>query len=762
MTPTTLNNKAARSGGASGRSPVRAEIILDYLNELPALPAVAVRVLETTASDASAASDVVRLIESDPALTTKVLRLLQRPGHGVRSGAATVERAVILLGFAQVRAAVLSVSIYDVFRGVDAGEAGSPALRADLWKHSVAVACASRLVAQQCRGPAAKPEEAFVAGLLHDVGKLALEACLPKAYQRVVDRAVKEHRPICDVEQDVLGVDHTVAARRLLTRWGLPREVVEAAWLHHLDPRSLPAALAAPTMVRIVHAADALVRQLRIGICAGPGPADVERRCEELGLTRDQARELSAAIPGEFEACASAFDLDAAPTDITLARALSEANAELGRVNSRLDEAHRATLRRGRCFEAFRHFAGLLHADDPIGTVAEKIAETAVLLFDSGRAAVFATIADPAVAATWDKDRAGRSQRLSGVRAENGASRLGGSGGFRAAQPADIDLLRRIGGLEGPGEPVVLPLDHAGSEVGRVVLRLPDHALSAWNTAGRELEGLSLAWGLALSHAAGREQSERFQEALVEANRRVQSAQAELLHRKSLSMVSEMAAGAAHELNNPLAVIAGRAQMLSADSTDPATLRALEIIAEQAKRASGIVNELMSFAKPRQPMPVPIRLADFLEVLWKRWTEESSLTEDHFEVRLADTGVQVYADPAALQEVFNALLSNAVAAMKPETARLIINSPSAASDETVRIRIEDNGAGMDAEVLERAFDPFFSHRHAGRGRGMGLSRALRLIEIGRGKLSLESSPGVGTTVFIELPARAPADPAVGA
>ncbi len=761
MTTTTLNNKAPRSGGASGKSPVRAEIILDHLNELPALPAVAVRVLEATASDASAASDVVRLIESDPALTTKVLRLLQRPGRGVRTGAATVERAVVLLGFSQVRAAALSVSIYDVFRGVDSGEAGSPALRAEIWRHSAAVACASRLVARQCRGPA-KPEEAFVAGLLHDVGKLALEACLPKAYQRVVDRAVKEHRPICDVEQEVLGVDHTVAARRLLTRWGLPREIVEAAWLHHLDPRSLPAALAAPMMVRIVHAADALVRQLRIGISAGPGPTDVERRCEELGLTRDQARELSAAIPGEFEACASAFDLDAAPTDATLVRALSEANAELGRVNARLDEAHRAALRRGRCFEAFRHFAGLLHADDPIGIVAEKIAETAVLLFDSGRAAVLTTMTDPAVAATWDKDRAGRSQRLSGVRAETGASKLGRSGGFRAAPPADIDLLRRIGDLEGPGEPVVLSLDHAGSEVGRVVLLLPEHALSAWNAAGRELEGLSLAWGLALSHAAGREQGERFQEALIEANRRVQSTQAEVLHRKSLSMVSEMAAGAAHELNNPLAVIAGRAQMLSADCADPTTQRALDIIAEQAKRASGIVNELMSFAKPRQPMPVPIRLAEFLEVLWRRWTEESSLTADRFEVRLADTGVQVYADPAALQEVFNALLSNAVAAMKPETARLIINSPSAASDETVRIRIEDNGAGMDAEVLERAFDPFFSHRHAGRGRGMGLSRALRLIEIGRGRLSLESSPGVGTTVFIELPARAPANPAAGA
>ena len=105
--------------------------------------------------------------------------------------------------------------------------------------------------------------------------------------------------------------------------------------------------------------------------------------------------------------------------------------------------------------------------------------------------------------------------------------------------------------------------------------------------------------------------------------------------------------------------------------------------------------------------------------------------------------------------ILNAVVANAVAATSGKTARLQVNSPSCASDEIVRIVIEDNGVGMPRDVLEHAVDPFFSSRPAGRGRGLGLSRAYRLAEINGGGLSLESTPEVGTSVTVELPARAP-------
>ena len=108
-----------------------------------------------------------------------------------------------------------------------------------------------------------------------------------------------------------------------------------------------------------------------------------------------------------------------------------------------------------------------------------------------------------------------------------------------------------------------------------------------------------------------------------------------------------------------------------------------------------------------------------------------------------------------LEEILTALLTNAREATALETARLQINSPSRSSDDTVRIVVEDNGVGMTGEVLEHACDPFFSNRPAGRGRGLGLSRAVRLAGINGGRLWLESTPNVGTTATLVLPARPP-------
>jgi signal transduction histidine kinase len=124
-------------------------------------------------------------------------------------------------------------------------------------------------------------------------------------------------------------------------------------------------------------------------------------------------------------------------------------------------------------------------------------------------------------------------------------------------------------------------------------------------------------------------------------------------------------------------------------------------------------------------------------------------------VSVSDASATVYADPNQLDEILTALVTNALEASGLETAHLQINSPSRASDETVRILVEDNGIGMTPEVVEHAPDPFFSSRPAGRGRGLGLSRAVRLAEINGGRLWLESTPNVGTIATIELPARAP-------
>src|SRR3954452_22341875 len=138
-------------GALSMSEPVRekrVELILQQLEDLPTLPAVAVRVLEVTGSESSNAKEVVQLIESDPSLTTRILQLVHRADSRVRGEVNSVERAVVLLGFEAVRSAVLAVTVFHTL--------GAAALSADnkghfsreaFWKHCVAVACCAELLA---------------------------------------------------------------------------------------------------------------------------------------------------------------------------------------------------------------------------------------------------------------------------------------------------------------------------------------------------------------------------------------------------------------------------------------------------------------------------------------------------------------------------------------------------------------------------------------------------------------------------------------
>src|SRR3954467_10755763 len=127
----------------------RVDLILQQLEDLPTLPVVAVRVLEATGSDSSSAQEVIKLIESDVALTTRILQLVHRADAGVRGEVNSVERAVVLLGFDAVRSAVLAVSIFQTF-GTPASRGSSAHFSVEeFWKHSVAVACCSELLADE-------------------------------------------------------------------------------------------------------------------------------------------------------------------------------------------------------------------------------------------------------------------------------------------------------------------------------------------------------------------------------------------------------------------------------------------------------------------------------------------------------------------------------------------------------------------------------------------------------------------------------------
>src|SRR5205814_9292635 len=129
----------------------------------------------------------------------------------------------------------------------------------------------------------------------------------------------------------------------------------------------------------------------------------------------------------------------------------------------------------------------------------------------------------------------------------------------------------------------------------------------------QEIAAIADGWGLALRTAQIREEARKLAEQLAEVNRKLQSAQAEILRSRTMITVGEMAAGAAHEMNNPLAVISGRSQLLASQLTDPKHKAAAHLIHEQSHRLTNIITELMDFAKPVPPKPAETDLAELID-----------------------------------------------------------------------------------------------------------------------------------------------------
>lgn len=721
----------------------RVELILNHLDRLPALPGVVARLIAVTSSEESSVRDVVGIIESDAALTAGILRMVRRADLGVRAQSMTAAKAVSLLGMRTVRNAALSSRFFETL-SLKSGDDAESKLRAGLWEHSLAVACAAEMIGQRLGGHELGGE-AFVCGLLHDIGKIALDVCLPKSYAKAADYSRRCHVCIAEVEREVFGLDHTVAGKRLAARWQLPQSVQECIWLHHQNPQDLPAALGFGKLVRLVHLADNMVRRIGIGFSGYGHTGSISELGITLGLNADVLDLIGRQIPERMKPIREVLGLEesnqtAATGDAELHRRLSEANAKL------LEE-NQALQARSKCFAALDRFTSLIADSDLVGDVCSAAAEALSSLIECESAVVYVRSDGSEIvrAGVYDETSKSRCAHVLEIAIDESADLM-----------SEAELIWRSC-VQNRADSGIVPieLERDGMTATALIPQASHMEHSFIRKNETEWRILLRAFRQALNSSCSRAASETMTQELLDLNRRCREAERQLVRMRSISMVGEMAAGAAHELNNPLAVISGRAQMELDFAVEPERKRAMEIVVEQAKKASQIVLDLMEFAKPSNPEPTLQPLRQSLETTLQHWKRSSGEPKGRISIADCDPILTVYADAGQFHEILNAVMSNAIEASGSSNGVVQINSPSRASDETVRITVTDHGPGMAPEVLERAFDPFFSHRNAGRGRGMGLSRAYRLAEINGGTLWIDSTPGQGTTVTIELPAAPP-------
>jgi signal transduction histidine kinase len=224
------------------------------------------------------------------------------------------------------------------------------------------------------------------------------------------------------------------------------------------------------------------------------------------------------------------------------------------------------------------------------------------------------------------------------------------------------------------------------------------------------------------------------------------------LEAAKLAALAEFAAGAGHEINNPLATIVGRVQTLLAGERDPTRRQNLATIAAQAFRIRDMIGDLMVIARPPAPVVERLILNEAVQAIVERFQDAAlersgSLTFD------ADTTVFATADPTQLAIVVSELVRNSLGAIAPSNGKIRVSVASALRDgrRCAVLVVADNGRGLSESDRAHLFDPFYSGRDAGRGLGFGLCKCWRIVTNHGGSIDVDSTPGSGATFRVYWP-----------
>jgi len=733
--------------GASGFQRRKIELLLDEVDALPTLPGIAHRLLSVLAAPQPSRRDLQLVIEADPTLSMRALRLALDFGCAADS-TTSIDAVLAATPLDAATADLLSVEIVD------------PAIASDLdlarlWRHTLATGMAAQAIAS--RIGTLPPPQALLAGILHDIGQIALAITLPRAYRQVLDHAASTGTDLVEAERKILQVDHATIGKRLANRWGFSETLQNAIWLHHqaqVPPAEEPVAAVLAQAVRL---ADLVVRQEGFGYLASEQIRDsTQELAERIGLSGAAAEQIGRQVASAFHLNAGPAGFEAAPTPAELQSVLSAARVRLGHLyRTQYRRGIEARAEAGRSDLLVRlssRLAACRSAKEVLASVAAHVRETfgagaVVVYFLSREGGYIEGILGAADGATEHfiralKEGEGIESLVAGLLPASPAPGLPGR-----AEGAESWLFERHGARLGPGPFFTVPMIVGDVRVGGLVLGPTPGSGELRPRDAAQLAALASVAGAALKRAAAEAELVALSEELAEVNRDVCAAEYGRVQRRNVAALGEMAAGAAHEINNPLAIISGRAQQLAADEKVPARQEMLRTIIQQASRASDILADLRLFARPPAPKLADVDATALAREVVAEFTPGLGPKDPQLKVEAPDTPAAIRADRDQIAGALREIVKNAVQACSNGTGRTVTVSVQALGpQQTVRLSVIDNGPGMDPQVRARAFDPFYCGRDAGRRRGLGLSKAYRAVVASGGQLTLESAPGQGTAV----------------
>lgn len=685
---------------------------------LPAMPQILLKLIEQCQTEDVGMAALADLVSKDPGMTGKILGVANSSAYHRSGRKFGLEQSLMTLGSDMIKTLVISESVYQVFNNFS--HSNSTDLRS-FWQHSLSSAVMARDIAEKMNYP--HIEEAYLAGLLHDVGRLALLATAPKEYAG--NFLAVDDDNLCAVEQRTLAITHPEAGAWLVARWNLDSFLSDSVLYHHEPAARLDSA---HPLIRIVLLAHLLSNH-------GEDNAAVKAASLLCGIDALDLSQIYAGASSQVKKSAEYLGIDLTGVEHLDVPTAAEDGAEpiADLVQTQLSSEVRnlvLTTEAGRVFSRQQGEAGLL----------ESISRSARLLFG---------FEDTAILLTNDT-----GQRLVGIPVGEHRQRLRefsvslAGGGILV----EVALQRRLAFISTGGNPlgiaeeqllrvlcseslVCLPLSSGQRCLGLLVGGVPGWQLPELKNREKFLKSFSEQAGYALEAASGEQ---------GEASRRVASVAEEY---------REAARKAVHEVNNPLSIIKNYLGVLDSklERQEP-VLGEMSILNEEIDRVAQIIKEFADLKPTMRDGGAEVNriVRDVVRLFRDTEFVPSSV---QIEAHTQDLPAEVEGSADTLKQILVNLVRNAVEAMPAGGEIQIMNNGLVNRDGLLytELCVADTGPGVPPEVLANLFSPIRSDKGEGH-QGLGLSIVHSLVRKSQGLITCRSSKK-GTTFEMLFPVR---------
>jgi len=751
------------------------------IDSIPTLPAIAMEAIRLMEGDQSNFSSIAELLQNDQVLSGRILHYANSAFVGARSEITTIARAIGLLGFTTVRSIILSVAVFDCFSGPLASR------RAELvkfWLHSIGVAATAEILADKL-GFAA-PDEAYLAGLVHDVGKLVCFLHLPEAFMRVCQELEKQggygiEAPLAlEVEEEIMGITHAEVGKMVANQWLFPAPLVKAMWLHH-QPVFATIRPERENLHQLIRFADVVCVANNIGSSYFLTPNAYDHQhyhfaLENLMLHHHlSAEDLDLVIKKVMERVKELGAILGINDPDKYRTLVSSANQSLGAMSLNLEQRNRELTQANRVLDATCVMTRRLKSGMEIGEAIDEVVAAVrsafavprclCMVVDGRRDIFVGRIQTGTEAESFEVAASGVSAMVSssgrhGDLEQEAVRRLTQArlqfDGGGVVESGVIDMVAGSAFMasffvadkksNGRPERIIgeLILDFQGVDLGPGTME----------SLSRNFQMLATAASNGIERILLEKDLQSQARELAEASRKMEESQRQLFHSHRLATVGRLAAGAAHEINNPLTIISLNLQIMErllaqGQANIPEIGERLKVLAGQEKRISKIIGELMGFARPTQPRLQSTDVAKVVNDILMVIGDRVSMTKIAVDNRIPLDLPNVYADAGQIEQVIMNLLVNANHAM-PDGGTITL-SAEVDRRNRVAVSIADTGTGISKENLGKIFDPFFTTKKEGEGTGLGLAICHSIVEHNGGTLQVHSDEGVGATFTLRLP-----------